>query len=227
MYQLNNYFNIRIYIIPIWFYFNQLIYAINFCVEFLYIPIWFYFNCSHLSCKLSLNVLYIPIWFYFNEICILPAIIAFKLYIPIWFYFNNVYADLYGLAPVFTFQYGSTLINANLIFVAKAAYFTFQYGSTLIHSCQFRIFFMLICSFLSTSLYLFYFPIHFIMFFIKKPLIPFIYIPLSTSSHFYFIEHRQNFSLLIYIIYKFNFIISHFIISTLHNFNFFAWTQIN
>ena len=29
---------------------------------------------------------------------------------------------------------------------------------------------MLICSFLSTSLYLFYFPIHFIMFFIKKPL---------------------------------------------------------
>ena len=102
--------------------------------------------------------------------------------------------------------------------------FTFQYGSTLIHSCQFRIFFMLICSFLSTSLYLFYFPIHFIMFFIKKPLIPFIYIPLSTSSHFYFIEHRQNFSLLIYIIYKFNFIISHFIISTLHDFNFFAWT---
>ena len=100
--------------------------------------------------------------------------------------------------------------------------FTFQYGSTLIHSCQFRIFFMLICSFLSTSLYLFYFPIHFIMFFIKKPLIPFIYIPLSTSSHFYFIEHRQNFSLLIYIIYKFNFIISHFIISALHNFNFFT-----
>ena len=153
------------------------------------------------------------------------------------------------LSSFFTFQYGSTLINANLIFVAKAAYFTFQYGSTLIdvchdrflcrftftfqygstliHSCQFRIFFMLICSFLSTSLYLFYFPIHFIMFFIKKPLIPFIYIPLSTSSHFYFIEHRQNFSLLIYIIYKFNFIISHFIISTLHNFNFFAWTQIN
>jgi len=81
---------------------------------------------------------------------------------------------------------------------------------------------MLICSFLSTSLYLFYFPIHFIMFFIKKPLIPFIYIPLSTSSHFYFIEHRQNFSLLIYIIYKFNFIISHFIISALHNFNFFT-----
>ena len=151
------------------------------------------------------------------------------------------------LSSFFTFQYGSTLINANLIFVAKAAYFTFQYGSTLIdvchdrflcrftftfqygstliHSCQFRIFFMLICSFLSTSLYLFYFPIHFIMFFIKKPLIPFIYIPLSTSSHFYFIEHRQNFSLLIYIIY--NSIISHFIISTLHNFNFFAWTQIN
>ena len=105
--------------------------------------------------------------------------------------------------------------------------FTFQYGSTLIYSCQFRIFFMLICSFLSTSLYLFYFPIHFIMFFIKKPLIPFIYIPLSTSSHFYFIEHRQNFSLLIYIIYKFYFIISHFIISSLHNFNFFAWTQNN
>ena len=113
------------------------------------------------------------------------------------------------------------------ILTEDARCFTFQYGSTLIHSCQFRIFFMLICSFLSTSLYLFYFPIHFIMFFIKKPLIPFIYIPLSTSSHFYFIEHRQNFSLLIYIIYKFNFIISHFIISTLHNFNFFAWTQIN
>ena len=142
------------------------------------------------------------------------------------------------LSSFFTFQYGSTLINANLIFVAKAAYFTFQYGSTLIdvchdrflcrftftfqygstliHSCQFRIFFMLICSFLSTSLYLFYFPIHFIMFFIKKLLIPFIYIPLSTSSLFYFIEHRQNFSLLIYIICKFNSIISHFIISTLH-----------
>ena len=127
----------------------------------------------------------------------------------------------------FTFQYGSTLIDTMQVDVTPSSVFTFQYGSTLIHSCQFRIFFMLICSFLSTSLYLFYFPIHFIMFFIKKPLIPFIYIPLSTSSHFYFIEHRQNFSLLIYIIYKFNFIISHFIISTLHNFNFFAWTQIN
>ena len=127
------------------------------------------------------------------------------LYIPIWFYFNKLSKK-------------ARKSQKN---------FTFQYGSTLIHSCQFRIFFMLICSFLSTSLYLFYFPIHFIMFFIKKPLIPFIYIPLSTSSHFYFIEHRQNFSLLIYIIYKFNFIISHFIISTLHDFNFFAWTQIN
>ena len=116
------------------------------------------------------------------------------LYIPIWFYFNP------AVQP------------ENL----PEPSFTFQYGSTLIHSCQFRIFFMLICSFLSTSLYLFYFPIHFIMFFIKKPLIPFIYIPLSTSSHFYFIEHRQNFSLLIYIICKFNSIISHFIISTLH-----------
>ena len=128
-----------------------------------------------------------------------------SIYIPIWFYFND---------PVLR---NRTLSTA----------FTFQYGSTLIHSCQFRIFFMLICSFLSTSLYLFYFPIHFIMFFIKKLLIPFIYIPLSTSSLFYFIEHRQNFSLLIYIICKFNSIISHFIISTLHNFNFFAWTQIN
>ena len=127
----------------------------------------------------------------------------------------------------FTFQYGSTLILRSFLRSCFIFSFTFQYGSTLIHSCQFRIFFMLICSFLSTSLYLFYFPIHFIMFFIKKPLIPFIYIPLSTSSHFYFIEHRQNFSLLIYIICKFNSIISHFIISTLHNFNFFAWTQIN
>ena len=121
-----------------------------------------------------------------------------------------------GDAEIFTFQYGSTLIFAVYVFVSLSNFFTFQYGSTLIHSCQFRIFFMLICSFLSTSLYLFYFPIHFIMFFIKKPLIPFIYIPLSTSSHFYFIEHRQNFSLLIYIICKFNSIISHFIISTLH-----------
>ena len=137
----------------------------------------------------------------------------------------------------FTFQYGSTLIGNNdekkihtLLYIPIWFYFnvltgcpprlsrsfTFQYGSTLIYSCQFRIFFMLICSFLSTSLYLFYFPIHFIMFFIKKLLIPFIYIPLSTSSLFYFIEHRQNFSLLIYIICKFNSIISHFIISTLH-----------
>ena len=131
------------------------------------------------------------------------------------------------LCRFFTFQYGSTLIICFSVSSVSLIIFTFQYGSTLIHSCQFRIFFLLICSFLSTSLYLFYFPIHFIMFFIKKPLIPFIYIPLSTSSHFYSIEHRQNFSLLIYIIYKFNFIISHFIISTLHNFNFFAWTQIN
>ena len=124
-----------------------------------------------------------------------PSILQSRiLYIPIWFYFNLRHI----LMIVFNF------------------FFTFQYGSTLIHSCQFRIFFMLICSFLSTSLYLFYFPIHFIMFFIKKPLIPFVYIPLSTSSHFYFIEHRQNFSLLIYIICKFNSIISHFIISTLH-----------
>ena len=127
----------------------------------------------------------------------------------------------------FTFQYGSTLIGDIFSISHYTIIFTFQYGSTLIYSCQFRIFFMLICSFLSTSLYLFYFPIHFIMFFIKKLLIPFIYIPLSTTSLFYFIEHRQNFSLLIYIICKFNSIISHFIISTLHNFNFFAWTQIN
>ena len=171
------------------------------------------------------------------------------LYIPIWFYFNKLSKKARKSQKNFTFQYGSTLIDpsmrqkitfvpftfqygSTLIRIIPDSSgcgncFTFQYGSTLIHSCQFRIFFMLICSFLSTSLYLFYFPIHFIMFFIKKPLIPFIYIPLSTSSHFYFIEHRQNFSLLIYIIYKFNFIISHFIISTLHNFNFFAWTQIN
>ena len=131
------------------------------------------------------------------------------------------------LCNFFTFQYGSTLIDNSYAVFELRQNFTFKYGSTLIHSCQFRIFFMLICSFLSTSLYLFYFPIHFIMFFIKKPLIPFVYIPLSTSSHFYFIEHRQNFSLLIYIFCKFNSIISHFIISTLHNFNFFAWTQIN
>ena len=149
--------------------------------------------------------LYIPIWFYFNFVLLIARCIRLSLYIPIWFYFNEYLFDKKKICE----------------------HFTFQYGSTLIHSCQFRIFFMLICSFLSTSLYLFYVPIHFIMFFIKKPLIPFIYIPLSTSSHFYFIEHRQNFSLLIYIIYKFNFIISHFIISTLHNFNFFAWTQIN
>ena len=149
--------------------------------------------------------LYIPIWFYFNQLQLDYQMVRIHLYIPIWFYFNVEMQE-------------STKMTYS---------FTFQYGSTLIHSCQFRIFFMLICSFLSTSLYLFYFPIHFIMFFIKKPLIPFIYIPLSTSSHFYFIEHRQNFSLLIYIICKFNSIISHFIISTLHNFNFFAWTQIN
>ena len=183
MYQLKNYFNIRIYIIPI----------------------WFYFNCFGIK---SVNERYL-------------------LYIPIWFYFNSIAGNAEGSIVTFTFQYGSTLMEHKRNKKDKRNNFTFQYGSTLIYSCQFRIFFMLICSFLSTSLYLFYFPIHFIMFFIKKPLIPFIYIPLSTSSHFYFIEHRQNFSLLIYIIYKFNFIISHFIISTLHNFNFFAWTQIN
>ena len=136
--------------------------------------------------------------------------------IPIWFYFNGISLTVSISASIFTFQYGSTLIFSVVLFSGNDFNFTFQYGSTLIHSCQFRIFFMLICSFLSTSLYLFYFPIHFIMFFIKKPLIPFVYIPLSTSSHFYFIEHRQNFSLLIYIICKFNSIISHFIISTLH-----------
>lgn len=138
---------------------------------------------------------------------------------------------MYQLKNYFNIRIYIIPISTLIYFVRYVAllviFFTFQYGSTLIHSCQFRIFFMLICSFLSTSLYLFYFPIHFIMFFIKKLLIPFIYIPLSTSSHFYFIEHRQNFSLLIYIICKFNSIISHFIISTLHNFNFFAWTQIN
>ena len=138
--------------------------------------------------------LYIPIRFYFNYRRLVQGSGYNDLYIPIWFYFNH---------------------SSFLRFQIRES-FTFQYGSTLIHSCQFRIFFMLICSFLSTSLYLFYFPIHFIMFFIKKPLIPFVYIPLSTSSHFYFIEHRQNFSLLIYIICKFNSIISHFIISTLH-----------
>mgnify|MGYP000225447040 CR=1 FL=1 len=155
---------------------------------------------KRLESFLPLYILYIPIWFYFNQLTSSGISDLFPLYIPIWFYFNSD---------------STASMNASIRF-------TFQYGSTLIHSCQFRIFFMLICSFLSTSLYLFYFPIHFIMFFIKKPLIPFIYIPLSTSSHFYFIEHRQNFSLLIYIIYKFNFIISHFIISALHNFNFFT-----
>ena len=127
---------------------------------------------------------------------------------------------MYQLKNYFNIRIYIIPISTLIYFVRYVAllviFFTFQYGSTLIHSCQFRIFFMLICSFLSTSLYLFYFPIHFIMFFIKKPLIPFVYIPLSTSSHFYFIEHRQNFSLLIYIICKFNSIISHFIISTLH-----------
>ena len=181
LYQLKNYFNIRIYIIPI----STLIYFVRY-VALLVIFFTFQYGSTLMSDKT-----YHPR--------------QFLIYIPIWFYFNDA------------------LVGK----VDNDVKFTFQYGSTLIHSCQFRIFFMLICSFLSTSLYLFYFPIHFIMFFIKKLLIPFIYIPLSTSSLFYFIEHRQNFSLLIYIICKFNSIISHFIISTLHNFNFFAWTQIN
>ena len=186
--------------IPIWFYFNQLTSSGISDLFPLYIPIWFYFNFTRRKSSCRFWQLYIPIWFYFNVFRWGKIIEQFSLYIPIWFYFNSD---------------STASMNASIRF-------TFQYGSTLIHSCQFRIFFMLICSFLSTSLYLFYFPIHFIMFFIKKPLIPFIYIPLSTSSHFYFIEHRQNFSLLIYIIYKFNFIISHFIISALHNFNFFT-----
>ena len=170
MYQLKNYFNIRIYIIPI----STLIYFVRY-VALLVIFFTFQYGSTLMSDKT-----YHPR--------------QFLIYIPIWFYFNDA------------------LVGK----VDNDVKFTFQYGSTLIHSCQFRIFFMLICSFLSTSLYLFYFPIHFIMFFIKKLLIPFIYIPLSTSSLFYFIEHRQNFSLLIYIICKFNSIISHFIISTLH-----------
>ena len=177
---------------------------------------------KRLESFLPLYILYIPIWFYFNQLTSSGISDLFPLYIPIWFYFNSDSTASMNASIRFTFQYGSTLIRHSRKSTSILAVFTFQYGSTLIHSCQFRIFFMLICSFLSTSLYLFYFPIHFIMFFIKKPLIPFIYIPLSTSSHFYFIEHRQNFSLLIYIIYKFNFIISHFIISALHNFNFFT-----
>ena len=93
-----------------------------------------------------------------------PAVLA--LYIPIWFYFNPMNLQTFAEGGTFTFQYGSTLIIVSIAVLSGISCFTFQYGSTLIHSCQFRIFSMLICSFLSTSLYHFYFPIHFIMFFI-------------------------------------------------------------
>ena len=44
LYQLKNYFNIRIYIIPIWFYFNWCVANDTHRFYVLYIPIWFYFN---------------------------------------------------------------------------------------------------------------------------------------------------------------------------------------
>ena len=183
--------------------------------KFLYIPIWFYFNPNAIMhpSRIFIFTFQYGSTFKFNAQIGRNKSNYFtfqygstfnsdpgrsrrqhnRLYIPIWFYFNSIAGNAEGSIVTFTFQYGSTLMEHKRNKKNKRNNFTFQYGSTLIYSCQFRIFFMLICSFLSTSLYLFYFPIHFIMFFIKKPLIPFIYIPLSTSSHFLFYRTSTEF----------------------------------
>ena len=122
----------------------------------------------------------------------------------------------------FTFQYGSTLIHHKMDSCKNVSNFTFQYGSTLIHDCQFRIFPVLIHTFWSISLYRFYFLIHFIMFFIKKPLIPLFTYHCQPLNIFISLDIDRNFPLLIYIISKFGSVISPFIILAFHNFNFFS-----
>ena len=108
MYQLKNYFNIRIYIIPI----STLIYFVRY-VALLVIFFTFQYGSTLMSDKT-----YHPR--------------QFLIYIPIWFYFNTPYT--FSSLPIilFTFQYGSTLIcfcKATFVDLEK---FTFQYGSTLI-----------------------------------------------------------------------------------------------
>ena len=173
--------------IPIWFYFNDIdhsytpacnTFTFQYGSTLMYLcqlrqktPVIFKFQYGSTLIMNRQEVeemkkLYIPIWFYFNTGHPQDTVVILLLYIPIWFYFNPMNLQTFAEGGTFTFQYGSTLIIVSIAVLSGISCFTFQYGSTLIHSCQFRIFSMLICSFLSTSLYHFYFPIHFIMFFI-------------------------------------------------------------
>ena len=108
LYQLKNYFNIRIYIIPI----STLIYFVRY-VALLVIFFTFQYGSTLMSDKTyhpRQFLIYIPIWFYFNDATVFEKPCTENIYIPIWFYFNDALVGKVDNDVKFTFQYGSTLI---------------------------------------------------------------------------------------------------------------------
>jgi len=71
----------------------------------------------------------------------------YVIYIPIWFYSNGVQGFQGETGATFTFQYGSTQMQALAVGVVDIYTFTFQYGSTQIISSDKRIAFSFLFTF--------------------------------------------------------------------------------
>ena len=131
LYQLKNYFNIRIYIIPIWFYFNGISLTVSISASI--------FTFQYGSTIILRNTAYqrflVVFTFQYGSTLMDITYTFFRcckdLYIPIWFYFNRLATLAIGIQIDFTFQYGSTLISESATAQIESALFTFQYGSTL------------------------------------------------------------------------------------------------
>ena len=66
--------------------------------------------------------IYIPLWFYSNQKRSLSIQPTTYIYIPLWFY-SNVFAGAVNLAVyLFTFHYGSILMNQKLILLPPLLY---------------------------------------------------------------------------------------------------------
>ena len=82
------------------------------------------------------NSIYIPLWFYSNIVSITYRKTVNHIYIPLWFYSNINTPAAKITTRIFTFHYGSILIETVLILWLLVVKFTFHYGSILIDSRQ-------------------------------------------------------------------------------------------
>ncbi len=121
---------VRIYI-PLWFYSNESIKKI-FEERKIYIPLWFYSNVIPCFSKWLNVFIYIPLWFYSNQNLFLEIASLHEIYIPLWFYSNIVILIIILRQCLFTFHYGSILIDIKNLRHKRPNTFTFHYGSILI-----------------------------------------------------------------------------------------------